>query len=278
MSVQASSWVWERSRQSGSALLALLAIANHANSEGKNAYPSIQTLADECRMCKRAMRYIVAKIPSSELKVQENAGPRGCNLYELPGVVRDGFHIPGRRRGANFAPSDTGGVGQPGAAEGQDFTLLGAIAVASEPSLTVEPSKTKGKTRAAKPAPRENARFQPFFMFASESFTVKRQRKPFWQGKERNGLRSLLKNFGVESLSLERLQVLWRNFLDSTDPFIVKQSDSLAYFCSNIDKFADGPLGAGTQIGGANGRGKIGSNESVQQTLVGFAANNALTH
>jgi hypothetical protein len=36
--------------------------------------------------------------------------------------------------------------------------------------------------------------------------------------------------------------LLWRNYLDSTEAFTAKQGDSLAYFCSNIDKFSAGPI------------------------------------
>lgn len=104
-----------------------------------------------------------------------------------------------------------------------------------------------------KPAPGDS-RFQPFFNFAFESFAVKHGRKPLWQGKDRNGLKNLLKNQNAESLPLERLKTLWRNFLDSTEPFTVKQGGSLAYFCSNVDKFADGPILTAPQKGRASGK------------------------
>jgi len=100
---------------------------------------------------------------------------------------------------------------------------------------------------------------------------VKHGRKPLWQGKDCNGLKNLLKNQNAESLSLQRLKALWRNFLDSTEPFTVKQGDSLAYFCSNIDKFSDGPILAAQSKG--KGNGKLDTNEAVAITMQAAAIN-----
>lgn len=110
---------------------------------------------------------------------------------------------------------------------------------------TVSPSTDSGavtSSRRQKAAPGDT-RFQPFYSYANESYRVKHDgRKPLWQGKDRNGLKNLLKSQSAEALPLERLQTLWRNFLDSTEPFTARQGDSLAYFCLNADKFSDGPL------------------------------------
>lgn len=96
MSVQALSWVIERSRQRGSNLLVLVMIANHANTVGENAYPRITTLADEARLSERAVRYILPKLERSlELVIERNAAEYGTHLYSLPGVIRDGFNLRG---------------------------------------------------------------------------------------------------------------------------------------------------------------------------------------
>jgi hypothetical protein len=114
--------------------------------------------------------------------------------------------------------------------------------------------KKEKKNPAAKPAPPADPRFQPFFTFAFESFTVEHERKPLWGGKDYAGLKNLLKGQSPETLSLERLKNLWQNFLASTEAFTAKQGGSLAYFCSNVDKFADGPILATPQKGGSNGK------------------------
>jgi hypothetical protein len=69
---------------------------------------------------------------------------------------------------------------------------------------------------------------------------------------------------------LERLKTNWRNFLASTEPFTVKQSDSLAYFCSNIDKFSDGRILATPQKGVSNGKSSVSDN--IRVTLAAFRA------
>ncbi len=98
------------------------------------------------------------------------------------------------------------------------------------------------KKAAAKAMLPADPRYQPFFSCAYESYRAKHQRPPIWTGKDFNALKTLLKGQSAEWLPLERLQSLWQNFLDSTEPFTVKQADSLAYFCSNVDKFSDGPI------------------------------------
>lgn len=62
MSIQAQNWVIKNSRQTGSMYFVLLMIANHANAEGKKAFPSIPLLAQECRLSERQVRRIVAAL------------------------------------------------------------------------------------------------------------------------------------------------------------------------------------------------------------------------
>jgi hypothetical protein len=50
MSLVAQLMVWERSRASGLELLALVAIADWADSDGRNAAPNVQLLASRVRL------------------------------------------------------------------------------------------------------------------------------------------------------------------------------------------------------------------------------------
>jgi hypothetical protein len=80
MSVQALAWAIEKSVHKGSNLLVLLMIANHCDSAGNNAFPSIPTLAAESRLSERGVRYVLEKLeapPSSELRIERDAGPMG---------------------------------------------------------------------------------------------------------------------------------------------------------------------------------------------------------
>jgi hypothetical protein len=132
-----------------------------------------------------------------------------------------------------------------------------------------EERREKKQARRPKAAPADS-RFQPFFEFALRSFTAKHGRKPLWQGKDWNSLKNLLKNHSAESLPLERLKTNWRNFLESTEAFTIKQGDSLAYFCLSIDKFSDGPILATPQKGRSNGKPSV--SENIRATLEAFRA------
>lgn len=83
MSVRTMARVWADSKQSGTHLLMLLAIADFADDEG-NAYPAVGTLAEKCRMKPRNAQTILAALrQAGELEVRENEGPRGTNLYRI---------------------------------------------------------------------------------------------------------------------------------------------------------------------------------------------------
>ena len=75
--------VWQQSQHSGAHLLMLLAIADFADDRGR-AYPSINTLAQKCRVKSRAVNYSLADLrDSGELEIKEGAGPRGTNMYRI---------------------------------------------------------------------------------------------------------------------------------------------------------------------------------------------------
>lgn len=61
----------------------MLIIANHAHSDGTNAFPSIKTLAKESRMSERQVTRIVQKLEESgELKIGRSEG-RVANSYSI---------------------------------------------------------------------------------------------------------------------------------------------------------------------------------------------------
>ncbi len=82
MSIKVMSHIWEKSKQRGSALLMLLAIADNANDQGE-AWPSVETLAKKTRMSERNAQYIIRKLEEAkELAVQERDG--SSSLYTIP--------------------------------------------------------------------------------------------------------------------------------------------------------------------------------------------------
>ena len=62
MSVQAISWVLEHSKARLGARLVLLSIANHANGEGENAWPSVSRIADEAGMSPRQVKNLLPEL------------------------------------------------------------------------------------------------------------------------------------------------------------------------------------------------------------------------
>lgn len=77
-------WVIDNSKQTGLGFVTLLMIANHANAEGRQAFPSMKTLARECRTSLRSVQRVVLKLErSGELGVHRSSG-RTSHSYSLP--------------------------------------------------------------------------------------------------------------------------------------------------------------------------------------------------
>lgn len=125
MSIKVQSFVWENSKAKGSALLLLLAIADHAHDDGDGAYPSVETLAAKCRQSERNTQRLLRELEAmGEIVIKDQAGPRGCNVYLIP------------MGGAIFAGVTTG-------AQGVTTGAKKVPQMSPEPSLTIkEPNTT----------------------------------------------------------------------------------------------------------------------------------------
>lgn len=76
--------VWEKSRNKRTAMLLLLAIADHAHDDGKGAYPGVDSLARKTRQTTRNVQILLKTLEDSkELIIYEGQGPHGTNLYEI---------------------------------------------------------------------------------------------------------------------------------------------------------------------------------------------------
>jgi hypothetical protein len=83
MSIQVSSRVWKNSEARNGGRLVLLALADHADERGF-AWPGIDSLAKKTRLSTRHVTRCIHNLTAGgELKVQENRGPRGTNLYQV---------------------------------------------------------------------------------------------------------------------------------------------------------------------------------------------------
>lgn len=89
MSWQAVTWVLEQSEAELGSRLVLLSIASHANREGKNAYPSLDTIARESLLSRREVIYCIQALEEKgELQVTRGIGRGNPNVYVLPLVLR----------------------------------------------------------------------------------------------------------------------------------------------------------------------------------------------
>ena len=77
-------WVWEHSWVKGSELLLLLAIADHADDQGRNAWPSVARLADRTRVDRRTIQRLLRRLAQQGcLEIEPTEGPRGTNRYTV---------------------------------------------------------------------------------------------------------------------------------------------------------------------------------------------------
>src|SRR6266540_4691977 len=83
VSIRVMNWVWEHSTAKGSELLLLLAIADAADDHGRNAFPSISTLAAKTRMSRRTVQRLVVKLEDDGHLILQRAGGCRANTYEV---------------------------------------------------------------------------------------------------------------------------------------------------------------------------------------------------
>lgn len=84
MSVQAMSYVIEKSKEKGGALLCLIMIANYADRAGRNSYASFGRLAKDCRMSVRQIVNIVAQLETNgSVEIKRSPGGRLSNVFRV---------------------------------------------------------------------------------------------------------------------------------------------------------------------------------------------------
>jgi len=83
MSWQAVTWVLEHSQAIHSSRLVLLSIASHANREGRESWPSVETMCIEARLSRRIVQYCLRELEEiGELRTIPRIDT--SNSYELP--------------------------------------------------------------------------------------------------------------------------------------------------------------------------------------------------
>jgi hypothetical protein len=128
-------------------------------------------------------------------------------------------------------------------------------------SASASPSaKAKPLNPGAKPAPPPvDTRHPECIEFASKTFEVKHSQRPTWTARDFKALKELLAHPNVTVFDFQRR---WTNYLESTEPFTVKQGDALWYFCSKYDTFLEGPIAERR-----NGNGRKPADEIFRHNL-----------
>lgn len=132
----------------------------------------------------------------------------------------------------------------------------------------------KKNPRAAKPAAPADPRFQPSLSYAYESFRSKHGQPPTWNERQFQTLKALLGR--RKDLTPAEFERRWNHYSASTEPFTVKQGNSLSHFCNNFDAFISGPILAATAKVGTNGAEQRNDNiRGIAESLDGFAKTRA---
>ncbi|WP_371932199.1 helix-turn-helix domain-containing protein, partial [Mameliella sp. MMSF_3537] len=94
MSVRVMSLVWERDDLDPYEKLVLLAMADHADDDGR-CYPSIRRLCERTGMKERGTRNVIVRLcDKGLLTVDYGAGRAGSNLYTVVTTPRTGCSTP----------------------------------------------------------------------------------------------------------------------------------------------------------------------------------------
>jgi hypothetical protein len=154
--------VWQHSRQSGGALVLLLAIADNAHDDGDSAYPSIATLAKKARMTERNVNLLLKQlVEAGEIGIRQGEGPRGTNVYRVN--LHDGPAPENISPLKTFHPekSGTGGVKNP--VKGGEAHFRGGVKPTSpKPSVNHQREPSREPSERVRAMPRvTTTTFQP---------------------------------------------------------------------------------------------------------------------
>ena len=124
----------------------LLKLSDHADHDGRNAYPSLGRVAHECRLSKRTVQKIVAKLVKQEvLKIERNEqGGRGRpRVYTINVATARELHplAPYGSEKGEIASPFSGEKGESHDGKGESQDTKGCNSSSPEPSLTVQENR-----------------------------------------------------------------------------------------------------------------------------------------
>jgi hypothetical protein len=220
-------------------------LADIANDDGTSIYPSVEYVAWRLSSSERSVRAALSKLRRLgvlERIVKGGYGPGSMTEYHLlEAKLPPRPAWSPRTKGANPAPLLFEKGAKNDRRRVQKTTAKGANpeSIHIDPLVETSEKQPLGETSAASPP--GDPRHRAFAEFATETFRTNHSGQlPAWSGKDWKALSILLQR--NPNPSLDEMRRRWTDFLSSTDRYIRSQGDSLAFFCSNFDRFIDGPL------------------------------------
>ncbi len=83
MSLKAMVWVLEESEAKLGDRLVLLTLAEHADDDGQDAFPSVATISRKTRLSERAVHYALRSLEDAGRIARDGKGPHGTTNYRL---------------------------------------------------------------------------------------------------------------------------------------------------------------------------------------------------
>ncbi len=270
MAVKVTAWVWEHSRSKLGARLVLLAIADHANGDGVDAFPSIAQLMHKTGLTERAVQKAVAELVKlGELHVAVGGGRGRTSRYRVLMVERPAEAVnpaektPYKERGkenpVKETPYSTQETPQNPTLNPAEF----APVTKYEPRATVKDSPSGSPARART----RGTRLPPDFMITDQMWT--------WAAAEATKVTGQPPTPETFSDWLDRHTEIFRDhWIGKPSPHGLKL-DWVAtwrnWMRKEIDKVGQQPRAAGTAVAryGQNGNGGYTSTSDakVAQTM-----------
>jgi len=158
MSIKAMTYVWARSKQKGSALVMMLAIADMANDDG-DCWPGVGTLAKKTRMSERNAQKLIRKLEAAgEVIVHQGDGVEtahgNTNRYTLIMPTEVNAVTPQRRQ-RRHPRGERGDTPEASEATPQGVNAVTPNPTVFEPSVepSVEPSSSSDSQESSSSSP-----------------------------------------------------------------------------------------------------------------------------
>ena len=224
MSVKVMGLVWDYYPEGGGELLTALKVADHADHDGCNIWPSVSTLADQTRQSERTVQRHLQAMATRGWLLQVKAGgagPGSTTRYRMP-VERIPLGVEARVTKRH--PAAKGDIGSK---KGDTGDKKGDTAMSPEPSLKQPSSKATTPAGGAAPTP-VAAGFKAY----SDGIQAK-YGSPYPPSRRANGMLAQV----VAQVGGEFVVPVVQWYLAHQDPFYARPKHALGYLVRDCAKF-----------------------------------------